>query len=150
MTFEERDYDNFLGCKNPSNGRIMKLQKYIDHDWQMTPIDFQVTRHIDYEWQMTPINFKVTRCVPAVWAGISTQFIQMRSRCMGRDPDTVYTDAFPLYGLGSRHCLYRCVPAVWARIPKLFIQMRSRCMGWDPETVYTDAFPLYGLGFMFS
>ncbi|KAH3830997.1 hypothetical protein DPMN_104256 [Dreissena polymorpha] len=24
--------------------RIMKLHWYIDHDWQMTPIDFQVTR----------------------------------------------------------------------------------------------------------
>ena len=24
--------------------RIMKLHRYIDHDWQMTPIDFQVTR----------------------------------------------------------------------------------------------------------
>ena len=24
--------------------RIMKLHKYIDHDLQMTPIDFQVTR----------------------------------------------------------------------------------------------------------
>jgi len=22
----------------------MKLHRYIDHDWQMTPIDFQVTR----------------------------------------------------------------------------------------------------------
>ncbi|KAH3726745.1 hypothetical protein DPMN_052614, partial [Dreissena polymorpha] len=22
---------------------IMKLHRYIDHDWQMTPIDFQVT-----------------------------------------------------------------------------------------------------------
>jgi hypothetical protein len=24
--------------------RIMKLHRYIDHDWQMTPIDIQVTR----------------------------------------------------------------------------------------------------------
>ncbi|KAH3823003.1 hypothetical protein DPMN_124798 [Dreissena polymorpha] len=24
----------------PSVGRIMKLHRYIDHDWQMTPIDF--------------------------------------------------------------------------------------------------------------
>ncbi|KAH3819356.1 hypothetical protein DPMN_121089 [Dreissena polymorpha] len=24
--------------------QIMKLHRYIDHDWQMTPIDFQVTR----------------------------------------------------------------------------------------------------------
>jgi hypothetical protein len=24
--------------------RIMKLHRYIDHDWQMTPIDFQVAR----------------------------------------------------------------------------------------------------------
>ncbi|KAH3835474.1 hypothetical protein DPMN_108822 [Dreissena polymorpha] len=24
--------------------RIMKLHRYIDNDWQMTPIDFQVTR----------------------------------------------------------------------------------------------------------
>ncbi|KAH3823767.1 hypothetical protein DPMN_125589 [Dreissena polymorpha] len=24
--------------------RIMKLHRYIDHDWQMTPINFQVTR----------------------------------------------------------------------------------------------------------
>ncbi|KAH3770255.1 hypothetical protein DPMN_171539 [Dreissena polymorpha] len=24
--------------------RIMKLHRCIDHDWQMTPIDFQVTR----------------------------------------------------------------------------------------------------------
>ncbi|KAH3880190.1 hypothetical protein DPMN_004100 [Dreissena polymorpha] len=24
--------------------RIKKLDRYIDHDWQMTPIDFQVTR----------------------------------------------------------------------------------------------------------
>ncbi|KAH3697601.1 hypothetical protein DPMN_085104 [Dreissena polymorpha] len=24
--------------------RIMKLRRYIDHDWQMTPIDFQVFR----------------------------------------------------------------------------------------------------------
>ena len=24
--------------------RIMKLHRYIDHDWQMIPIDFQVTR----------------------------------------------------------------------------------------------------------
>jgi len=24
--------------------RIMKLYRYNDHDWQMTPIDFEVTR----------------------------------------------------------------------------------------------------------
>ncbi|KAH3697908.1 hypothetical protein DPMN_085420 [Dreissena polymorpha] len=27
--------------------RIMKLHRYIDHDWQMTPIDFKVTRSKD-------------------------------------------------------------------------------------------------------
>ncbi|KAH3832270.1 hypothetical protein DPMN_105551 [Dreissena polymorpha] len=48
--------------------RIMKLNRYIDHDWQMTPIDFEVTRfmklhrYIDHDWQMTPIDFQVTRC----------------------------------------------------------------------------------------
>ncbi|KAH3729559.1 hypothetical protein DPMN_055530 [Dreissena polymorpha] len=26
--------------------RIMKLHRYIDHDWQMTPIDFQVTSYV--------------------------------------------------------------------------------------------------------
>ncbi|KAH3715524.1 hypothetical protein DPMN_058235 [Dreissena polymorpha] len=41
--------------------RIMKLHRKIDHDWQMTPIDFQVTRYVDHDWQMTPINFQVTR-----------------------------------------------------------------------------------------
>ncbi|KAH3837059.1 hypothetical protein DPMN_110437 [Dreissena polymorpha] len=40
--------------------RIMRLHRYIDHDWQMTPIDFQVTRYIDHDWQMTPIDFQVT------------------------------------------------------------------------------------------
>ncbi|KAH3736080.1 hypothetical protein DPMN_042640 [Dreissena polymorpha] len=46
--------------------RIMKLHRNIDHDWQMTPIDFQVTRimklhrNIDHDWQMTPIDFQVT------------------------------------------------------------------------------------------
>ncbi|KAH3695925.1 hypothetical protein DPMN_083384 [Dreissena polymorpha] len=39
----------------PSVGR------YIDHDGQMTPIDFQVTRNIDHGLQMTPIDFQVTR-----------------------------------------------------------------------------------------
>ncbi|KAH3721513.1 hypothetical protein DPMN_064442 [Dreissena polymorpha] len=39
----------------------MKFHRYIDHDWQMTPIDFQVTRYIDHDWQMTPIDFQVTR-----------------------------------------------------------------------------------------
>ncbi|KAH3859021.1 hypothetical protein DPMN_101667 [Dreissena polymorpha] len=28
--------------------KIMKLHRYIDHDWQMTPIDFQVTRRRFY------------------------------------------------------------------------------------------------------
>ncbi|KAH3726038.1 hypothetical protein DPMN_051893 [Dreissena polymorpha] len=37
------------------------ISLYIDHDWQMTPIDFEVTRHIDHDWQMTPIGFEVTR-----------------------------------------------------------------------------------------
>jgi hypothetical protein len=75
--------------------RIMKLHWYIDHDWQMTHLDFQVTRsrsqlfqiikwfqdgnsrmlrprimklrimklhrNIDHDWQMTPIDFQVTR-----------------------------------------------------------------------------------------
>ncbi|KAH3892244.1 hypothetical protein DPMN_016359 [Dreissena polymorpha] len=40
--------------------RFMKLHRYIDHDWQMTPIDFQVTRYIDHDWQMTHIDFQVT------------------------------------------------------------------------------------------
>jgi len=69
---------------------ILKLHRYIDHDWQMTPLDFQVTRsrtqwletikwfpddnsimltprilklhiYIDNDWQMTPIDFQVTR-----------------------------------------------------------------------------------------
>jgi hypothetical protein len=31
----------------------MKLLKYIDHDWQMTPIDFQVTR--------SKVKFTVTK-----------------------------------------------------------------------------------------
>ncbi|KAH3868720.1 hypothetical protein DPMN_031872 [Dreissena polymorpha] len=47
--------------------RIMKLHRYIDHDLQMTPIDFEVTRimklhgKIDHDSQMTPIDFEVTR-----------------------------------------------------------------------------------------
>ncbi|KAH3870216.1 hypothetical protein DPMN_033398 [Dreissena polymorpha] len=41
--------------------RIMKLYRYIDHDSQMTPIDFQVTRYIDHDLQMTPIDFQVPR-----------------------------------------------------------------------------------------
>ncbi|KAH3712285.1 hypothetical protein DPMN_071979 [Dreissena polymorpha] len=41
--------------------RIMKLHRNIDHDWQMTPIDFQITRFIDHDSQMTPIDFQVTR-----------------------------------------------------------------------------------------
>ncbi|KAH3867754.1 hypothetical protein DPMN_030889 [Dreissena polymorpha] len=47
--------------------RIVKLHRYIDHDSQMTPIDFQVTRimklhrYIDHDSQMTPIDFQVTR-----------------------------------------------------------------------------------------
>ncbi|KAH3786929.1 hypothetical protein DPMN_165047, partial [Dreissena polymorpha] len=32
----------------------------IDHDWQMTPLDVQVTRYIDHHWQVTPIDFQVT------------------------------------------------------------------------------------------
>ncbi|KAH3727015.1 hypothetical protein DPMN_052940 [Dreissena polymorpha] len=60
--------------------RIMKLHRYIDHDWQMTTIDFQVTRiiklhrYIDHDWQMTPIDFQVTRataipsCNCLIWA----------------------------------------------------------------------------------
>ncbi|KAH3821161.1 hypothetical protein DPMN_122921 [Dreissena polymorpha] len=40
---------------------IMKLHRYIDHDSQMTPIDFQVTRYIVHDSQMTPIDFQVTR-----------------------------------------------------------------------------------------
>ncbi|KAH3812307.1 hypothetical protein DPMN_140736 [Dreissena polymorpha] len=40
---------------------IMKLQRYIDHDLQMTPIDFEVTRYIDHDSQKTPIDFEVTR-----------------------------------------------------------------------------------------
>ncbi|KAH3862253.1 hypothetical protein DPMN_025219 [Dreissena polymorpha] len=45
----------------------MKLHRYIDHDSQMTPIDFQVSRiiklhrYIDHDLQMTPIDFQVTR-----------------------------------------------------------------------------------------
>ncbi|KAH3865888.1 hypothetical protein DPMN_028932 [Dreissena polymorpha] len=44
----------------------MKLHRYIDHDSQMTPIDFEVTRimklhrYIDNDWQRTPIDFQVT------------------------------------------------------------------------------------------
>ncbi|KAH3812642.1 hypothetical protein DPMN_141078 [Dreissena polymorpha] len=47
--------------------RIMKLHRYIDHDSQMTAIDFQVTRimklhrFIDHDWQITPNNVQVTR-----------------------------------------------------------------------------------------
>ncbi|KAH3829502.1 hypothetical protein DPMN_131498 [Dreissena polymorpha] len=46
--------------------RIMKLHRYIDHDLQMTPIDFEVTRSkvkvtIDNDSQMTPIDVEVTR-----------------------------------------------------------------------------------------
>ncbi|KAH3696681.1 hypothetical protein DPMN_084157 [Dreissena polymorpha] len=47
--------------------RIMKLHVYIDHDSQMTSIDFEVTRimklhrYIDHDSQMTPIDFQVTR-----------------------------------------------------------------------------------------
>ncbi|KAH3835400.1 hypothetical protein DPMN_108746, partial [Dreissena polymorpha] len=54
--------------------RIMKLNRNIDHDWEMTPIDFPVTssrilrsmimkllKYIDHDWQMTPIDFQVTR-----------------------------------------------------------------------------------------
>ncbi|KAH3803860.1 hypothetical protein DPMN_132130 [Dreissena polymorpha] len=45
----------------------MKLHRYIDHDWQVTAINSQVTRimklhrNIDHDWQMTPIDFQVTR-----------------------------------------------------------------------------------------
>ncbi|KAH3874604.1 hypothetical protein DPMN_037852 [Dreissena polymorpha] len=61
----------------------MKLHRYIDHDSQMTPIDFEVTRSkvtmtpIDFEVTrskvkvtMTPIDFEVTRIV------ISVDFIE--------------------------------------------------------------------------
>ncbi|KAH3709557.1 hypothetical protein DPMN_069021 [Dreissena polymorpha] len=47
--------------------RIMKLDRYIDHDWQMTPIDFQVTRSkvmitVDYvrffiDWRNQRLTF---------------------------------------------------------------------------------------------
>ncbi|KAH3872820.1 hypothetical protein DPMN_036043, partial [Dreissena polymorpha] len=40
---------------------ILLLILYIDHDSQMTPIDFEVTRYIDHDSQMTPIDFQVTR-----------------------------------------------------------------------------------------
>ncbi|KAH3791454.1 hypothetical protein DPMN_144940, partial [Dreissena polymorpha] len=40
--------------------RIMKLHRYIDHDMQMTPIDFEVTRS-KVKVTMTPIDFQVTR-----------------------------------------------------------------------------------------
>ncbi|KAH3707800.1 hypothetical protein DPMN_067216, partial [Dreissena polymorpha] len=33
--------------------RIMKLRRYIDHDSQMTPIDFQVTREATNKWPVT-------------------------------------------------------------------------------------------------
>ncbi|KAH3855005.1 hypothetical protein DPMN_097565 [Dreissena polymorpha] len=42
-------------------------EQYIDHDLQMTPIDFEVTRimklhgYIDHDSQMTPIDFEVTK-----------------------------------------------------------------------------------------
>ncbi|KAH3769219.1 hypothetical protein DPMN_170468 [Dreissena polymorpha] len=38
----------------------MKLYRYIDHESQMTSIDFQVTRYIDHDLQMTPFDFQVT------------------------------------------------------------------------------------------
>ncbi|KAH3748669.1 hypothetical protein DPMN_183117 [Dreissena polymorpha] len=52
--------------QNPGNvhnrfDKIMKLHRFIDHDSQMTPIDFQVTRYIDHDSQMTLIDFEVTR-----------------------------------------------------------------------------------------
>ncbi|KAH3893707.1 hypothetical protein DPMN_017857, partial [Dreissena polymorpha] len=56
-----------LLCSCRSICRIMKLHRYIDHDSQMTPIDFEVTRimklhgYIDHDSQMTPIDFEITR-----------------------------------------------------------------------------------------
>ncbi|KAH3727395.1 hypothetical protein DPMN_053329 [Dreissena polymorpha] len=64
--------------------RIMKLHRYIDHDSQMTPIDFQVTRIMklhrfnDHDSQMTPIDIQVTRLKVNV-----TKFLQANSA----DPD---------------------------------------------------------------
>ncbi|KAH3700852.1 hypothetical protein DPMN_075833 [Dreissena polymorpha] len=43
--------------------RIMKLHRYIDHDWQMTPIDFHVIRS------------KVTVTVPK---NVSTQWLPLQ------------------------------------------------------------------------
>ncbi|KAH3819993.1 hypothetical protein DPMN_121737 [Dreissena polymorpha] len=40
--------------------RIMKLHRYIDHDSQMTPIDFEVTGS-KVKVTMTPIDFEVNR-----------------------------------------------------------------------------------------
>ncbi|KAH3700052.1 hypothetical protein DPMN_075018 [Dreissena polymorpha] len=66
--------------------RIMKLHRNIDHDWQMTPIDFQVTRimklyrYIDNDWQMTPNNFQITRSKVKVTVTRNTSF----KRCGGK------------------------------------------------------------------
>ncbi|KAH3737138.1 hypothetical protein DPMN_043716 [Dreissena polymorpha] len=49
-----------VNSDNSRNSKIMKLHRYIDHDWQMIPMDFEVTRYIDNDWQMTPIDFQVT------------------------------------------------------------------------------------------
>ncbi|KAH3804036.1 hypothetical protein DPMN_132312 [Dreissena polymorpha] len=45
----------------------MKLHRYIDHDWKMTPVDFEVTRYIDHEWQVTPIDFQVISYINHDW-----------------------------------------------------------------------------------
>ncbi|KAH3717301.1 hypothetical protein DPMN_060084 [Dreissena polymorpha] len=69
----------------------MKLHRYIDHDWQMTPIDFLVTntprimklhRYIDNDWQLTPIDFQVTRSkdkVTGIQCNLLTALLDIRS-----------------------------------------------------------------------
>jgi hypothetical protein len=49
----------------------MKLLKYIDHDWQMTPIDFQVTR--------SKVKFTVTKTY-SQW--LPLQLTAHRGACM--------------------------------------------------------------------
>ncbi|KAH3770365.1 hypothetical protein DPMN_171650 [Dreissena polymorpha] len=45
MTFTRGDYCGRVAVTNNNNNiLIMKLHRYIYHDLQMTPIDFQVTR----------------------------------------------------------------------------------------------------------
>ncbi|KAH3720337.1 hypothetical protein DPMN_063234 [Dreissena polymorpha] len=51
--------------------RIMKLHRYIDHDWQMTPIDFQVTSTSLHGWETLKAFLKFPVPRPGIEPGTS-------------------------------------------------------------------------------